>query len=534
MGPVCIAVGLVLATFLLWFFIQRVRTFTLFKRLGIPGPPPCFIFGNLRELQEEGMAATFDNWISKYGDIVGYFHGSIPAVLTSDPEMIKQVFVKDGHKITERQVFTAVTKPLLLNKVRLTRTFGQDWKELRGLISPTFKGGSMKQAVVIMKDRANLFADMVELAATRQDGVANLHTHVLRLAMDVAAGVFHSIQTDVQRGDEAACKLLEKCRQCTGMFGDSKMVLWNFISELPCIYGPVLKYALSRGVPMDTVLAYFGPIFEERRRANGANKADLLQTLLDAESETSPSINNDAVQKPASDKTVHLTCLTRTLANGTLFVIAAIDAVATPLSFATYLLALHQDVQDRVREEVQLAIKKDGDITYENVCGMEYLGQVISETLRMFPSLHGFVQRACDGDYEYKGMRFPKGTVIGAPVLRMHYDPRFWKEPEKFDPDRFSKENKLKINPMAYLPFGAGPRNCIASRYSELIMRVSLATLISRLKLSPNECEPKTSGSFRAKFILMVPENGIWLRVDKVTPMSSNSDAHNNDSCIHV
>lgn len=466
------------------------------------------------------MAATFDNWITKYGDTVGYFHGSVPAVLTSDPEMIKQVFVKDGHKITERQVFTLVTKPLLLNKVRLTRTFGQDWKELRGLISPTFKAFNMKQAVVIMKDRANLFTAMVEIAAAEQNGAADLHKHVLRLAMDVAVGVFHSIQTDVQRGDEAACELLDKCRRCTGMFGDSKMVLMNCISELPWTFKPVLKYAFSRGVPMDYVLGYFGPIFEERRKANGANKADLLQTLLNAESETSPSISTNGVQKASSEnKNVHLTCLTRTLANGTLFVIAAIDAVATPLSFATYLLALHQDVQDRLREEVQLAIKKDGDITYENVCGMEYLGQVISETLRMFPSLHGFVQRACDEDYEYKGIRFPKGTVIGVPVLRMHYDPRFWNEPEKFDPDRFSKENKLNVNPMAYLPFGAGPRNCIAARYSELLMRVSLATLISKMKLSPNDGEPKTNGSFRANFILMVPDKGIWLRVDKLPSM---------------
>lgn len=519
MGPVFIAVGVALATLFLWFLVQRVRTFTLFKRLGIPGPPPSFIFGNLRELHEEGMASMFDKWITKYGDTVGYFHGSIPAVLTSDPEMIKQVLVKDGHKIRDRQVFTAVTKPLLMNKVKLSRTYGHDWKELRGLVSSTFKGGSMKQAVVIMKDRAKLFTDMVELAATKQDGAANLHMHVLRLAMDVAVGVFHGIQTDVQRGDEAACKLLDKCRQCTGMFGTSKMVLFNSISELPWIYVPVLKYALSRGVPMDAVVAYFGPIFEERRKTDAENKADLLQTLLNAESENSPSINKNPIQKPASEKNVHSTCVARTLSNGTLFVIAAIDAVATPLSFAMYLLALHQDVQDRLREEVQLAIEKDGDITYENICGMEYLGQVISETLRMYPSLHGFVQRACDEEYEYKGMRFPKGTVIGAPVLRMHYDPRFWEEPEKFDPERFNKENKLKINPMAYLPFGAGPRNCLASRYSELIMRVSLATLISRLKLSPNECEPKTSGSFHAKFILMIPKNGIWLRVEKLPAM---------------
>ncbi|XP_077499000.1 cytochrome P450 3A31-like isoform X2 [Amblyomma americanum] len=518
MDPVCIALLGVLVTIVCWFCAQRAWRFSLFKRLGIPGPSPSFIYGNLEELLGKGMGATFDDWTTKYGDIVGYFHGSVPAVLTSDPEMIKQVFVRDGKTITERQVFTLVTKPLLLNQVRLTRVFGQDWKELRGLISPAFKGSYMKQAVIIMKDRASLFADMIEVAAAKQDGVVNMHDHVLRLAMDVAMGVFHGTRTDVQRGDEAACKLLLKCRQCTGMFGESKMVLINSISELPFLFKPLLKYGLSRGVPMDTVLAYFGPRFEERRRINGAKKADLLQILLNAESEDSPQINFEPVKESKSgDRKVHLTCRTRTLANGTLFIIAAIDAVATPLTFATYLLAMHQDVQDRLRQEVREAMTKDGELTYDNICGMEYLGQVISEALRMYPSLHGFVQRACDQDYEYKGIRFPKDTVIGVPVLRMHYDPKFWSEPEKFNPDRFSSENKHKITPMAYLPFGAGPRNCIASRYSELIMRVTLATLVSRHKLTPSEGEPKTAGSFRASFILLVPDKGIWLRTEKLS-----------------
>ncbi|KAL1426490.1 hypothetical protein MTO96_018292 [Rhipicephalus appendiculatus] len=329
------------------------------------------------------MAATFDDWITKYGDLVGYFHGSIPAVLTSDPEMIKQVFVKDGKTITGRQVFTYVTKPLLLNQVRLTRVFGQDWKELRGLISPTFKGSYMKQAVLIMKDRTKLFAEMIEVASRKQGGVVNMHDHVLRLAMDVAMGVFHGSRTEVQRGDEAACKLLHKCRQCTGMFGESKMVLINSISELPFLFKPLLKYGLSRGVPMDAVLAYFGPLFEQRRQMNGC----------------------------------------------TLEISNPIDAVATPLTFATYLLAMHQDVQHRLREEVRNAITKDGEITYENICGMEYLGQVISEALRMYPSLHGFVQRACSG-----------------------------MSLEKFDPERFNTENKPKINPNGVLTLRCWPQ----------------------------------------------------------------------------
>ncbi|KAH7980312.1 hypothetical protein HPB49_014724 [Dermacentor silvarum] len=246
-----------------------------------------------------------------------------------------------------------------------------------------------------------------------------------------------------------------------------------------------------------------------------ANKNDLLQTLLNAESEDSPRINHQPDGKQDThQKKVHPTCYTRTLSNGTLFIISAIDAVASPLSFTTYLLAMHQDIQDRLRKEVRQVLAKDGELTYENVCGMEYLGQVISESLRMFPSLHGFVQRTCDEEYEYKGMRFPKGTIIGVPVLKMHYDSRFWTDPEKFDPDRFSSENKHKIKPMAYLPFGAGPRNCIASRYAELFLRVSVATAVSRHKFLPSEQEPKTTSSFRATFIVMVPSKGIWLRTE--------------------
>ncbi|KAM7309485.1 cytochrome P450 3A41-like [Ixodes scapularis] len=160
-----------------------------------------------------------------------------------------------------------------------------------------------------------------------------------------------------------------------------------------------------------------------------------------------------------------------------------LEAVTSALSFTAYLLAKHQDVQDKVRAEVKLLLQKDGNINYDNIFSLKYLNQVIQESLRFYPPLPGFVSRRCQKDFEFNGLRIPKGTNIQVPARLMHHDPRYWVDPEKFNPDRFSPENKPTIEPMAYIPFGIGPRSCPGSRLAEIELPLIMAKTVAKFKL---------------------------------------------------
>ena len=94
-------------------------------------------------------------------------------------------------------------------------------------------------------------------------------------------------------------------------------------------------------------------------------------------------------------------------------------------------------------------------------------------------------------------------------------DPEIYPEPEKFDPERFSEENKKSRHPMAYLPFGDDPRNCIGMRFGLMQSRIALVQLLLNFKFSPTS-RPTIKMKFVPKLILLSPVNGIWLKMEKL------------------
>ncbi|XP_037517035.1 cytochrome P450 3A19-like [Rhipicephalus sanguineus] len=136
------------------------------------------------------------------------------------------------------------------------------------------------------------------------------------------------------------------------------------------------------------------------------------------------------------------------------------------IAFTLYLLALNPEVQERLREEVDLCVKTHGESPVLGVVvKLEYLHGVISESLRMFPPASR-LERQTVQDYVLgdTGIQVPKGCVVAVPLYAMHHDPEYFPEPYTFRPERFIGENASQIHRYAYLPFGAGPRNCSGMR----------------------------------------------------------------------
>lgn len=149
-----------------------------------------------------------------------------------------------------------------------------------------------------------------------------------------------------------------------------------------------------------------------------------------------------------------------------LFFVAGFETSSTALTFAMYELARNQDVQQKLFEEVQETNKKlaGQKLSYDVLQKMRYMDQVLSETLRIWPPAAN-TDRMCVKAYDYNDgtnrFRIDKGTSIWIPIYSLHHDPKYFPNPKKFDPERFSEANKDSIAADAYMPFGIGPRNCI-------------------------------------------------------------------------
>jgi len=163
----------------------------------------------------------------------------------------------------------------------------------------------------------------------------------------------------------------------------------------------------------------------------------------------------------------------------TLF-IAGHDTSTALLAWSLYLIARHPEVQLRLSQEVE-ALPASQPPTLEQVDSAVYLGQVLSETLRLYPPIHVGNRLAAE-ELDVCGYQIPKGERVMVSIYSTHHDPAHWSEPERFDPARFAPGQKHL--PYTYLPFGGGPRNCLGANFAQVEARVVLARLLQRFDLT--------------------------------------------------
>jgi cytochrome P450 family 6 len=136
------------------------------------------------------------------------------------------------------------------------------------------------------------------------------------------------------------------------------------------------------------------------------------------------------------------------------------------MMFISYELALNQEIQQRLRDDMMAVLAKhNGEVTYDAIMEMKYLDMVFSESLRKYPIVDTQFRRATkDFKIHNSKLVIPAGTGIMVPTYALHNDERYWENPNKFDPERFTPENVEKQHPFAYIPFSEGPRQCIGLR----------------------------------------------------------------------
>lgn len=159
-----------------------------------------------------------------------------------------------------------------------------------------------------------------------------------------------------------------------------------------------------------------------------------------------------------------------------IFFLAGFDTVSTAMCFTVYELALNPDIQQRLYSEINDALGENpnAEVTYETLHKMKYLDMIISESLRKWPPAV-FIDRECTKPYRLKAdngkeIVIPTDMGVVIPIMGIHRDPKYYPNPEKFHPERFSDENKSKINMNAYLPFGVGPRVCIGMKITFILL----------------------------------------------------------------
>ncbi|EGI61798.1 Cytochrome P450 9e2, partial [Acromyrmex echinatior] len=160
-----------------------------------------------------------------------------------------------------------------------------------------------------------------------------------------------------------------------------------------------------------------------------------------------------------------------------IFFLGGFETSSTAMCYAAHEIAANPEIQTKLQQEIDNVLEKsNGEVSYEVINRLEYLDAVINEALRLYPPMI-LLERLCEKTFELppalpdeKPFIMKKGMLVWIPVLAIHHDEKYYDNPKKFDPERFLN-NKMN-NSLNYMPFGLGPRMCIANRFAMLEIKV--------------------------------------------------------------
>ena len=197
------------------------------------------------------------------------------------------------------------------------------------------------------------------------------------------------------------------------------------------------------------------------------------------------------------------------------FFLAGFETTATSLSYMSYLLATHPDIQERLHRELINAMDSEGEIDYDKLQALPYLDACIRETLRLFSPVFR-LERECNTDITLgnTGVYLQKGHSVEVLVYAMHHNEEYFPNAEKFSPERFLPENRHLIVPYTYMPFGNGPRNCIGMRFALMVIKLAFAHILTRYKFTKIDKTEQTI-EFLPLTILLTPKS-LTVGIEKI------------------
>jgi cytochrome P450 len=438
------------------------------------GPAGNLLLGVMPEFNRDPLA-FLERLARDYGDVVRTRFFYVPAYFLYHPDHIEYVLATNNRNFIKPLSFRTPFFNRLVGNGLLTSE-GDFWRRQRRLAQPAFH-----------RERINAYArimvkDTEELLATWRDGeIRDIHRDMMRLTMEVVTHTLFNanVSDDADKVARALGVLVEP-------FGSQATVKWILDNRFPT---PMNRRFNKVAAQLDEVVYR---IIGQRRTASNQDQGDLLSMLLQVQDEDGSQMTD----KQLRDEVI------------TLF-LAGQETTALTLTWAWYLLAQHPEDEKRLWQELADVL---GERTPEaaDVPQLRFTEMIAKESMRLYPPAY-VVGREAVGDCEIGGFYVPARTQLFMPTWVVHRDPRFFDEPDKFKPERWTPEFINDLPKYAYFPFGGGPRVCIGNSFAMMEIVLLLATIAQKFRLElvtkrPVELQPAMS---------LRPRNGIRMKIER-------------------
>lgn len=420
--------------------------------------------------------ASFMN-MANYGDISHTKIANVDLYLFNDPELIRDVLITNNKNFTKTQVLR--NTKWLLGEGLLTSE-GDFHTRQRRLAAPAFHHQRIASYARTMVER------IVRAGSRWQPGqTVNMAQEMMRLTLGIAGKALFDAEVEEEAGE-----VYEALTSAMELFSRNGSPIGPLLDRLPLPSNARAKEGLAR---LDAIIYR---IIAEHKVNRGHN--DLLSMLIAAQDEEGDRTGMTDKQLRDESMTIFL---------------AGHETTALALSWAWYLLAQNPEAEAEMHRELDQVLC--GRLpAFADIPNLKYTRMVLAETMRLYPPAYTIAREAVN-EYRVRDYVIPPRSNIIMSQYVMHRNPRFYPDPERFDPLRFTPEAEAARPKFAYFPFGGGPRVCIGEPFAwtEGILALAALGQFWQPRLVPGQrIEPQP-------LITLRPKGGITMILEKRNPV---------------
>lgn len=415
-----------------------------------PGPRQVFPLSGLFAYRR-GPLPFFQDLAQRFGDISYFRLGPQGAFFLNHPDYIKDVLVTNHQNFMKGLALQRAKR--LLGEGLLTSE-GDFHRRQRRLAQPAFHRARIASYAGVMTDYA------LQTSNGWRDGdTLNISDEMMQLTLGIVGKTLFDadVVSDAKDVGEAMSVVMD-------LFNTITIPFFELIQKLPL---PQLRRFDSAKARLDTIIYR---LIDERRRS-GEDRGDLLSMLLLAQDTEGDGGRMSDAQLRDEVMTIFL---------------AGHETTANALTWTWYLLSQHPDAEAQLHAEIDKVLGGRSP-SFEDVAQLKYTEMVLSESMRLFPPAWAIGRLALE-DFEIGGYTVPRKSLVLMSQYVMHHDARFFPEPDRFDPGRWTPAARESRPQFSYFPFGGGPRRCIGEGFAWMEGVLLLATLAQQwqMRLVPN------------------------------------------------
>ena len=443
----------------------------------IPGMPTHWLYGNTHQVnreQHEKYLRRMIAWLNENKlSISKFWIGPLlPVVYVSHPDIVRDVL-----KVSKAKGVYNFIEPWLGQGLLIAG--GSRWARNRKLLTNAFHFNILKSYIQVYNDCTDVLMKKWLYQATLNEPVLVCST-ISELTLDILLQCSFSCKSECQEKETPYFKAIKELselvtvRFISPLLAASDFLFYNFTKE-----GRRYKRALK------VVHGFAENIIKERKQAlvlTGNNNVNLDIGESTVKSDKHLIDFLDVLLTARDDNGIGLTDLEIRYEVDT-FMFEGYDTTASTISWTLYCLAKYPEHQEKCREEIKAVLGDRKHFRYEDLSELKYTLWCIKETLRLYPPVMSSF-RQFEEDSMLDSHLIPKEAWIGISIYRIHHNALFWDEPELFNPLRFHPDRMSTQHPYAFIPFSAGPRNCIGQNFALNEERVVIGSILNKFKIT--------------------------------------------------